>query len=102
MDNTGYVIAGYLVTLAAISGYLWRLVVRGRRARARVAALSQQLALAALRPDEDDFVPVLREFLSPVLKSGIDIGPQKLGDRAVDGLGILDAIYKTLQSLLEI
>jgi hypothetical protein len=42
LDNTGYVIAGYLVTLAAISGYLWRLVVRSRRARARVEALAQR------------------------------------------------------------
>src|SRR5947209_6320398 len=29
----------------------------------------------------------LRELLSPVLKSGIDVGPQKLGDRAVKRAG---------------
>ena len=42
LDNTGYVVVGYLVTFAALGGYLWRLVVRGRRARARVEALARR------------------------------------------------------------
>jgi hypothetical protein len=42
LDNTGYVVAGYLVTVGALGGYLWRLVARGRRARARVEALARR------------------------------------------------------------
>lgn len=33
MDNVGYVAAGYLLTGAAIGGYLWSLLARARRAR---------------------------------------------------------------------
>ena len=42
MDNVGYVVAGYLLTAAALGGYALRLFARGRRARARVEALAQK------------------------------------------------------------
>ncbi len=40
MDNVGYVVAGYLVTAAAIAGYVSNLFVRARRARTRAAAVA--------------------------------------------------------------
>jgi hypothetical protein len=40
MPDAGYVAAGYLVTAAALGGYLLRLRVRARRARGRAAALA--------------------------------------------------------------
>ena len=42
MDNTGFVIAGYLLTAAALGGYALRLFARARRARARVEALAEK------------------------------------------------------------
>ena len=42
MDNTGYVVAGYLLTLGALAAYALSLVTRTRRARARVEALAKR------------------------------------------------------------
>jgi hypothetical protein len=42
LDNTGYVVAGYLLTVGALGGYVLRLFVRARQARARVEALSSR------------------------------------------------------------
>ena len=42
MDNTGYVIAGYLLTAATLGGYLVALFSRARRARARAEALAKR------------------------------------------------------------
>jgi hypothetical protein len=40
MRDLGYVAAGYLVTAAALGGYVLRLFARARRARRRAAALA--------------------------------------------------------------
>jgi hypothetical protein len=40
VDNVGYVVAGYLVTAAAIAGYASSLFVRARRVWARAAAVA--------------------------------------------------------------
>jgi hypothetical protein len=37
--NTGYVVAGYLVTAVALGGYVARLYARARRARRRAEAV---------------------------------------------------------------
>jgi hypothetical protein len=37
VDNLGYVVAGYLLTAAAIAGYVGSVLLRARRARARAA-----------------------------------------------------------------
>ena len=42
LDNTGYVVAGYLLTGAALGGYLLVLLSRARRARARADALAKR------------------------------------------------------------
>ncbi|HEV8164528.1 MAG TPA: hypothetical protein VGR74_08790 [Actinomycetota bacterium] len=47
MRDLGYVIAGYLVTVAALGGYVLRLLARARRARQRAAALADRRAHAA-------------------------------------------------------
>lgn len=41
MDNLGFVVAGYLLTGSSLLGYVVWLHRRARRARARVAALSE-------------------------------------------------------------
>lgn len=40
MRDLGFVAAGYLVTAAALGGYVLRLLARARRARRRAAALT--------------------------------------------------------------
>lgn len=40
MDNTGYVLAGYLVTAGALGGYLLFLFARARRARQLAEAVA--------------------------------------------------------------
>lgn len=40
--NAGYVIAGYLVTAAALGGYTWRLFARARTARRRAEAIADR------------------------------------------------------------
>jgi hypothetical protein len=40
VDNVGYVVAGYLLTAAAIAGYVGGLLIRARRARDRAAAVA--------------------------------------------------------------
>jgi hypothetical protein len=40
MSDVGYVAAGYLITAAALGGYLLRLRHRARRARRHTAALT--------------------------------------------------------------
>jgi len=40
MDNFGYVLAGYLLTAAAIGAYVANLLSRARRARRRAEAMS--------------------------------------------------------------
>jgi len=40
MSDVGYVAAGYLITAAALGGYLLRLRHRARRARRHAAALT--------------------------------------------------------------
>jgi hypothetical protein len=42
LDNTGYVVAGYALTAAALGGYLISLLSRARRARARAEALAKR------------------------------------------------------------
>jgi hypothetical protein len=42
LDNTGYVVAGYLLTIGALAGYAINLAARARRARARAEALSRR------------------------------------------------------------
>ena len=42
MDDTGYVVAGYLLTAATLGGYLLSLLSRARRARARAEALAKR------------------------------------------------------------
>jgi hypothetical protein len=42
LDDTGYVIAGYVLTAAALGGYLVALFSRARRARARAEALAKR------------------------------------------------------------
>ena len=42
MDNTGYVVAGYLLTAGSLAVYLATLRVRGRRARARAEAIARR------------------------------------------------------------
>jgi len=42
LDNTGFVIAGYLLTAAVLGGYLVALFSRARRARARAEALAKR------------------------------------------------------------
>jgi hypothetical protein len=37
--HTGYVVSGYALALAGLVGYVAHLVVRGRRARGRTAAI---------------------------------------------------------------
>ncbi len=44
MDNAGYVVAGYVVTVVAVGGYLAGLFARARRARRTVAALTDRPA----------------------------------------------------------
>ena len=39
MHDWGFVLAGYVLTAVALGGYLMLLVVRGRRARLRAAAI---------------------------------------------------------------
>jgi hypothetical protein len=40
VDNLGYVVAGYLLTAAALAGYAGSLFARARRARARALAVA--------------------------------------------------------------
>jgi hypothetical protein len=40
--NAGYVIAGYLVTAAALGGYTLRLYARARAAKRRAAAIAER------------------------------------------------------------
>ena len=40
--NTGYVIAGYLVTCAALGGYTLRLFARARAAKRRAQAIAER------------------------------------------------------------
>ena len=47
MRDLGYVVAGYLVTVVALGGYVLRLHARARRARRRAAALSDRRARTA-------------------------------------------------------
>jgi len=47
MPDLGYVAAGYLITAAALGGYLLRLRQRARRARRHTAALSGRPARPA-------------------------------------------------------
>ena len=42
MSDAGYVLAGYLVTAAALGGYLASLLGRARRARTRAAAVAER------------------------------------------------------------
>ncbi len=42
MSDLGYVAAGYLLTAAALGGYVLRLRARARRARRRTAALTRR------------------------------------------------------------
>lgn len=44
MDNAGFVLAGYLLTGAALAGYTAHLFVRARRARRRAALLASRRA----------------------------------------------------------
>ena len=39
MHDVGYVVAGYALTAVALGGYVVSLFARGRRARARAAAI---------------------------------------------------------------
>jgi hypothetical protein len=39
VDNVGYVLAGYLLTAGAITGYLWGLLSRARRAHRMAGAV---------------------------------------------------------------
>ena len=41
MDNAGYVVAGYAITVGAVGAYLLHLLSRARRARARTEALAE-------------------------------------------------------------
>jgi hypothetical protein len=38
--HIGFVVAGYVLTAAALAGYVWRLFARARRARLRAAAVA--------------------------------------------------------------
>jgi hypothetical protein len=38
--NTGYVVAGYVITAATLGGYTWRLFARARAARRRAEAIA--------------------------------------------------------------
>jgi hypothetical protein len=40
----GYVVAGYAIGLASLAGYYAHLIYRGRRARAKVAAVAAKRA----------------------------------------------------------
>jgi hypothetical protein len=40
--NTGYVVAGYVLTVAALGGYVLRLHVRARAARIRAEAVARR------------------------------------------------------------
>ena len=42
--TVGYVVAGYIVTAAALAGYVGFLLLRGRRARDRAAAIAAKRA----------------------------------------------------------
>jgi hypothetical protein len=42
--SLGYVVAGYIVTAAALAGYVGFLVLRARRARSRAAAIAAKRA----------------------------------------------------------
>jgi hypothetical protein len=42
LDNTGFVVAGYLLTAVVLGGYLLALFSRGRRARSRAEALAKR------------------------------------------------------------
>jgi hypothetical protein len=42
LDNTGYVVAGYLITLGALGAYAVSLIKRSRRARDRIEALAKR------------------------------------------------------------
>ena len=42
MDNTGFVVAGYVLTVAVLGTYLLSLFSRARRARARAEALAKR------------------------------------------------------------
>ena len=42
MDNTGFVVAGYVLTAVALGGYLASLFSRARRARARAEAIAKR------------------------------------------------------------
>jgi hypothetical protein len=42
LDNSGFVVAGYLLTALVLGGYLISLLARGRRARARADALAKR------------------------------------------------------------
>lgn len=44
MENVGYVLAGYLLTAGAITGYLWSLLSRARRAHRMAGAVDGQPA----------------------------------------------------------
>ncbi|MFN2543355.1 MAG: hypothetical protein ABR600_02120 [Actinomycetota bacterium] len=41
MDNAGSVVAGYLLTFAALAGYALSVAMRARRARARAEAMAE-------------------------------------------------------------
>jgi hypothetical protein len=47
MPDLGYLAAGYLITAAALGGYLLRLRHRARRARRQIAALTGRPARPA-------------------------------------------------------
>lgn len=38
--NSGYVVAGYLITAATLGGYTWRLFARARAARRRAGSVA--------------------------------------------------------------
>lgn len=42
MHDTGFVVAGYLLTAGALAAYVGRLFQRARRARRRVAAIAER------------------------------------------------------------
>jgi hypothetical protein len=45
MDNVGYVVAGYVLTAAALGGYVLRLFARAREARRRAEAVAARRAV---------------------------------------------------------
>jgi hypothetical protein len=50
MHDVGYLAAGYSLTIVMLAGYRWRLVVRTRRARQHVSAVTQRARDKRRRP----------------------------------------------------